>query len=128
MENLKSKLIIIYGKAGSYKSTISKYLQTSISDNSIYLDLEKDKYTINDVIECLSLYDMVVVDYIELLDINIDDIRLLKKIIMDIHKTLILVSCCASNKELINNNYNKIKRIIDISIILDTNKRDYINL
>ena len=71
---------------------------------------------------------MVVVDYIELLDINIYDIRLLKKIIMDTHKTLILVSCCASNKELINNNYNKIKRIIDISIILDTNKRDYINL
>lgn len=73
MSLLNGKSIKIYGKPGSYKTTISNLLQTAISNKGYYLDLENNIYTINDIIKYLSLYDVVVVDYIELLQTNIDD-------------------------------------------------------
>ena len=117
MENLKSKLIIIYGKAGSYKSTISKLFLNN--HNSCYMDMENNKYTIEDIINNLNNNDIVVVDYIELMGLDIDDIIKLKDIVSNTNKTLVMVSSCASNKDLFNEHYYKLKDISDLMILTD---------
>jgi len=117
MENLKSKLVIIYGKAGSYKSTISKLFLNN--HNSFYMDMENNKYTIEDIINNLNNNDIVVVDYIELMGLDVDDIIQLKEIVNNTEKTLILVSCCANNKDLFNEHYYKLKEIADLMVLTD---------
>ena len=117
MENLKSKLIIIYGKAGSYKSTISKLFLNE--HNSCYMDIENNKYTLEDIINNLNNNNIVVVDYMELIGINIDDIVKLKDIVSNTNKTLVIVSCCANNKDLFNKHYYILKEIADLMILTD---------
>ena len=113
MNNLENKLIIIYGKAGTYKSSVAK--QFLKGANSCYINLEQDKDTnIDTVYSAIKNNDVVVVDYIELLGLTIDNIIELKKSIVGTNKTLVLVSCCASDKELFNNNYNKLKEVADL--------------
>lgn len=117
MNLLNGKLIIIYGKVATYKSTIAKLFLNS--NNSYYVDMEDEKYNKDDLTKIISINDVVVVDYIELMDLNIDEIKSLKKMIENTNKTVILVSCCANNKDLINDNYNKLKEISDLVITTD---------
>lgn len=117
MENLKSKLIIIYGKTGSYKSTISKLFLNE--HNSCYMDMENNKYTLEDITNNLNNNDTVVVDYMELMGLDIDDIAKLKDIVINTNKTLVIVSCCANNKDLFNEHYYKLKNIANLIIAID---------
>ena len=117
MEKLKNKLIFIYGKAGSYKSTISKLFLNE--HNSCYMDMEQNKYTLENIISNLNNSDVVVVDYIELMGLDIDDIIKLKDKISNTNKTLVMVSCCANNKNLFNEHYYKLKEIADLMILTD---------
>jgi len=117
MNLLNGKLIIIYGKVATYKSTIAKLFLNS--DNSYYVDMEDKKYSKDDLAKIVSTNDVVVVDYIELMDLNIDEIKSLKEMIENTNKTIILVSCCVNNKGLINDNYNKLKEISDLIITTD---------
>lgn len=117
MSLLNGKSIKIYGKPGSYKTTISNLLQTAISNKGYYLDLENNIYTINDIIKYLSLYDVVVVDYIELLQTNIDDIKILKYYIKNKNKILLMVSYCSSNKDIFENCNKNNNDLYDLTII-----------
>lgn len=65
------------------------------------------------------IHDIIIVDYIELLGLTTDDIIKLKEKIINTNKTLILVSCCASNKKLFNEHYYKLKEISDIMLLTD---------
>lgn len=116
MENFKNKLITIYGKTGTYKSTISKLF---LNGNSCYMDMENCKYTLEDITNNLNNNDIVVVDYMELIGINIDDLIKLKDIVSNTNKTLVMVSCCASNKDLFNERYYKLKEVSDLMILTD---------
>lgn len=117
MSLLNGKSIKIYGKPGSYKTTISNLLQTAISNKEYYLDLENNIFTINDIIKYLSLYDVVVVDYIELLQTNIDDIKILKDYIKNKNKILLMVSCCSINKDIFENCNKNNNNLYDLTII-----------
>lgn len=117
MENLKSKLIIIYGKGGTYKSTIAKLFLNNV--DSCYINLEKNLYDLNHVINCINQNKVTVIDYIDLINLTLDDIVKLKNMINNTDKTLVMVSCCASNKDLFNENYYKLKEISDLMILTD---------
>ena len=79
----KNNLIVIYGKAGSYKSSLGVSLLNNY-DNSCYINLEKNSHIkINDSIKvfneidsidfikkCINDYSVILVDYLELLEIN----------------------------------------------------------
>lgn len=114
---LNNKLILLYGKAGSGKSTIAKLFLDS-NKKSVYMDLEKKKYIMNDLIKNIINNDIIVVDYIELMELNTNKIKLLKKMIENCNKTLILVSCCSNNKN-IANNLNMKKQVFDMILLLD---------
>ena len=114
MENLKNKLITIYGKGGTYKSTISKLF---LNGNSCYMDVEKNNYTLDDIYNNINNYDIVVIDYIELLGLTIDDLMRFKNLIKDENKTLVIVSCCSSTKDLFNEHYNSLKEVSDIILL-----------
>ncbi len=117
MDYLKSKLIIIYGKAGSYKSTVSKLFLNE--NNSCYMDIENNKYNLEDITNNLNNNDIVVVDYMELFGIDIYDLIKLKDIVSNTNKTLVMVSCCANSKNLFNEHYYKLKEIADLMILTD---------
>jgi hypothetical protein len=55
----------------------------------------------------------------ELMGLDIDDIVKLKDVINNSNKTLIMVSCCANNKDLFNEHYYKLKEIADLMILTD---------
>ena len=116
MENFKNKLITIYGQAGTYKSTISKLF---LNGNSCYIDVEKNNYTLDDIENNINKYDIVVIDYIELLGLTIDDLKKYKNMIKDKNKTLVIVSCCSSIKDLFNEHYKSLKEISDIILLTD---------
>ena len=85
----------------------------SIADNiAVYNDIDNiDKY--------LGESDVLLVDYIELANYNIEDIKSLKEKATATNKTIILISCCASNKDLFNENYYNLKKVSDLIITLD---------
>lgn len=129
----KNNLIFIYGKPCSYKSSLGVSLLNS-SDNSCYIDLEKNSHIkINDNIKvfnevydiafikkCISDYNVILVDYIELLAIKKDELVELKELVKSENKTLIIISCCSTNKELMDNkHYNELKEIADLMILTD---------
>ncbi len=76
-----------------------------------------NKYTLENITNNLNNNDIVVVDYLELMGLNIDDIEELKDIISNANKTLVMVSCCANNKDLFNEHYYKLKEIADLMIL-----------
>lgn len=129
----KNNLIVIYGKAGSYKSSLGISLLNNY-DNSCYINLENNSHIkINDSIKvfsevdniyfikkCINDYNVILVDYLELLEINKDELLELKELVKNENKTLIIISCCSGNKELMNNDhYNELKEIADLMILTD---------
>lgn len=129
----KNNLIVIYGKAGSYKSSLGISLLNNY-DNSCYINLENNSHIkINDSIKvfsevdniyfikkCINDYNVILVDYLELLEINKDELLELKELVKNENKTLIIISCCSGNKELMNSDhYNELKEIADLMILTD---------
>ena len=113
----KGKLITIYGKAGSYKSSVAKLFLNN--DESYYIDLEKNNYDLDYITNCINQYKITIIDYIELISLTLDDIIKLKNIINNTDKTLVIISCCACNKNLFNDHYYKLKEISDLMILTD---------
>lgn len=129
----KNNLIFIYGKPCSYKSSLGVSLLNS-SDNSCYIDLDNNNHIkINDSIKvfnevdsidfikkCINEFNVILIDYLELLGINKDDLLELKRLVINENKTLIIISCCSTNKELMNNDhYNELKELSDLMILTD---------
>ena len=129
----KNNLIVIYGKGGSYKSSLGVSLINNY-DNSCYINLENNRHIkINDNIKvfnkvddidfikkCISEYNVILVDYLELLGINNDKLLDLKELVKNENKTLIIISCCSTNNELMNNDhYKELKEIADLMILTD---------
>ena len=129
----KNNLIVIYGKAGSFKSSLGVSLLNNC-DNSCYINLEKNSHieinnsvkvvnevdSIDFIKKCINDYSVILVDYLELLEINKDELLELKELVKSENKTLMIISCCSSNKELMNNDhYNELKEIADLMILTD---------
>lgn len=117
MYSLNNKLILLYGKAGCGKSTIAKLFLDN-NKKSIYMNLEDKKYNTNDLIKNIIDNDIIVVDYIELMHLNNNKIELLKKMIENNNKTLVLVSCCSSDNNIFDK-MNKQKQIFDMILLVD---------
>ena len=130
----KNNLIFIYGKAGNYKSSIGVSLLNSTDKKACYINLDNNNhFKINDNIKvfnevydiafikkCISDYNVILVDYIELLAIKKDELVELKELVKNENKTLIIISCCSTNKELMNNDhYNELKELSDLMILTD---------
>ena len=129
----KNSLIVIYGKGGSYKSSLGVSLINNY-DNSCYINLENNSHIkVNDNIKvfnevndidfikkCINDYNVILIDYLELLEINKDELLELKELVKSENKTLMIISCCSSNKELMNNDhYKELKEIADLMILTD---------
>ena len=129
----KNNLIFIYGKAENFKSSLGVSLLNNY-ENSCYINLENNSHIkINDSIKvfneasdidfikkCISDYSVILVDYIELLEMNKDELLELKELVKNENKTLIIISCCSANKELMNNDYyEELKEIADLMILTD---------
>lgn len=129
----KNNLIIIYGKGGSFKSSLGVSLLNNY-DNSCYINLENNSHIkINDSIkvfnevdsidfikQCINDYSIILIDYIELLGLNKEELLELKELVKNESKILIIISCCSTNKELMNNDYySELKQIADLVILTD---------
>ena len=129
----KNNLIFIYGKAGNYKSSLGVSLLNSTNKKACYINLDNNHLKTNDNIKvfnevydiafikkCISDYNVILVDYIELLAIKKDELVELKELVKNENKTLIIISCCSTNKELMNNDhYNELKELSDLMILTD---------
>lgn len=125
-----NNLIVVYAKPATYKSTLGVSLLSTSNKKSCYIDLEGNKHIsiadniavyndINNIDKYLGESDVLLVDYIELANYNIEDIKSLKEKAVANNKTIILISCCASNKDLFNENYYSLKKVSDLIITLD---------
>ena len=119
-----NNLIVIYGKAGSYKSSISSILVNGFDEIACYINLEDNKHLelgtkvteyndINMINEefidnAISDFDIVVIDSMEALEINRDKLIYLKELAKE-HKTLLMV---LTN----NTNDDEFKDIADVTI------------
>ena len=119
----KNNLIFIYGKAGNYKSSIGVSLLNSTNKKACYINLDNNHLKTNDnikVFDDISDYSIILIDYIELLEINKNELLELKELVKNENKTLIIISCCSNNKELINNShYVELKEIAGLMILTD---------
>ena len=87
-------------------------------NDSIKIFSEVD--SIDFIKKCINDYNVILVDYLELLEINKDELLELKELVKNENKTLIIISCCSTNKELMNNDsYNELKEIADLTILTD---------
>ena len=129
----KNNLIVIYGKGGSYKSSLGVSILNNY-DNSCYINLDNNRHikmngninvfnevnSIDFIKKCINDYSVILVDYLELLGINKDELLELKELVKNENKTLIIISCCSTNKELMNNDhYEELKELADLMILTD---------
>lgn len=101
-----NNLIVIYGKAGSYKSSIAYTLVKGLNEIACYINLEDNKHLgfnsrikiFNDteiidlefVKECICDYDVVLLDSLDKLELKKDDLLYLKELAKE-YKTLFIV-------------------------------------
>nr|MBP3259266.1 hypothetical protein [Bacilli bacterium] len=127
---LNNNLIVIYAKPATYKSSLGVSLLSASNKKTCYIDLEGNKHIsiadniavyndITNIDKYLEENDILLVDYIELANYNIEDIKSLKEKAVANNKTIILISCCASGKDIFNENYNNLKEVSDLIITLD---------
>ena len=133
----KNNLIIIYGKAGNYKSSLGISLLNELDKNCCYVNLDGNShlkvnnnirvYTSEEITDicsikrCINQHDVTLVDYLELLKYEKEDLVELKDLSKKNNKVLIIITGCSVNKDLMNNNkhYDMIKDIADLVIIMD---------
>ena len=134
-------ILIIRGHAGTYKSSLAQILVNTINDRKCcYIDVEDNKdFNLNNNISVyqesikdfstietiINDNDVVVIDYISLLNFYISDDDLLNKlckIVKGNNKTLILVECISSQRDIMLDERNKeLKTKADLIITLDRN-------
>ena len=125
-----NNLILIDGKPATYKSSLGISILNSSNKKCCYIDLEGNKHIpinnnikvyngIDDIDNYINENDIILIDYIEILNYSIEDIIKLKGLVDNANKTLILISCCSSNKNLFNDNYNRLKEISDLVLTTD---------
>ena len=126
---LNNNLIVIYAKSGTGKSRLGTLLLNVFSANkkACYIELEEHnnisvtgdvaiRNDINDMDTYLREYDIILIDYLELANYSIDDIKELKEIAVSNNKTIILISCCSFKQELFGKHYKKLKEVSDLII------------
>ena len=136
-----NNIIIIRGRAGTYKSSLAQILINTFNDKKCcYIDVEGNKdLKLNDniyiykgnikefaTIETLiNDNDVIVIDYMSLLNIYINDNDLLNnlcKLVKGNAKTLILVECISSQRDImLDERYKELKTKADLIITLDRN-------
>ncbi|MBE6155345.1 MAG: hypothetical protein E7164_01145 [Firmicutes bacterium] len=138
---LNNNIIVIRGHAGSYKSDLAQILTNSINDRKCcYIDLDiNKKLKLNENItlyqdnikdfsvveEIINQNDVVVIDYLSLFNLFINENALLHKLCVLVKKrkkTLITVECISCNRDLLSDEkYQVLKSNADLIITLDTN-------
>ena len=120
----KINLIIIYGKKGSYKSSLGTMLVNGLDGIACYIDLEDNRHLkhfdnikiFNDknlismdfLKESIESYDTLAIDSMEALDLNLDDLIYLKELAKTNQTKLVVLT---------NNEINDdVKEIADLLI------------
>ena len=102
-----NNLIVVYGKARSYKSSLAATLVNGLNDIACYINLEENKHielntkvkVFDDINiinrefieECVSDYNVVLIDSLDKLDLKKDDLLYLKELAKK-NNTLIIVT------------------------------------
>ena len=138
---LNNNIIVIRGYAGSYKSDLAQILINSINDRKCcYIDLDVNKKikleqnitlyqdNIKDfsvIEEIVNKTDVIVIDYLSLLNLFINENNLLHKLcllIKNTNKTLISIECVSCTRDILSDEkYEVLKLNADLIITLDTN-------
>ena len=138
---LNNNIIVIRGYAGSYKSNLAQILINSINDRKCcYIDLDVNKnLKLNEDItlyqdnikdfsvieEIVDNNEVIVLDYLSLLNLFINENGLLHKLcvlVKKIKKTLIVIDCISCNRDLLSDEkYEVLKANADLVITLDRN-------
>ena len=138
---LNNNIIVIRGYAGSYKSDLAQILINSINDRKCcYIDLDVNKnLKLNEDItlyqdnikdfsvieEIVNNNEVIVLDYLSLLNLFINENGLLHKLcvlVKKIKKTLIVIDCISCKRDLLlDEKYKVLKSNADLIITLDTN-------
>lgn len=138
---LNNNIIVIRGYAGSYKSDLAQILINSINDRKCcYIDLDINKnLKLNEDItlyqdnikdfsvieEIVNKNEVIVLDYLSLLNLFINENDLLHKLFVLVkkrNKTLIVVDCISCNRDLLSDEkYEVLKSNADLIITLDRN-------
>ena len=136
---LNNNIIVIRGYAGSYKSDLAQILINSINDRKCcYIDLDVNKnLKLNEDItlyqdnikdfsvieEIVNNNEVIVLDYLSLLNLFINENGLLHKLrvlVKKIKKTLIVIDCISCNRDLLSDEkYEILKSSADLVITLD---------
>lgn len=132
----KNNIIVIRGRVASFKSSLAVAIANTFIDKKVvYIDLEghnniRFNENINiinnsknlDIKSIINDNDIVVIDYIELLNYKKGDLLKLKEYVSDTNKTLILVSCRSTeikNVEKSVDYFYTLEDIADLIIIPD---------
>ena len=138
---LNNNIIVIRGYAGSYKSDLAQILINSINDKKccyIDLDINKNLKLKEDITlyqddikdfsvieEIVNNNEVIVLDYLSLLNLFINENGLLHKLCVLVKKskkTLIAVECISCNRDLLSDEKHEVlKSNADLIITLDTN-------
>lgn len=136
---LNNNIIVIRGYAGSCKSDLAQILINSINDRKCcYIDLDVNKnLKLNEDItlyqdnikdfsvieEIVNNNEVIVLDYLSLLNLFINENGLLHKLyvlVKKIKKTLIVIDCISCNRDLLSDEkYEILKSSADLVITLD---------
>ena len=120
----KINLIIIYGKKGSYKSSLGTLILNGLDGIACYIDLEENRHLkhlddvkvfndknliSNDFLkDTIDAYDIVVIDSMEALELKLDDLIYYKELAKNSKTKLIILT---------NNEINDdVKEIADLLI------------